>query len=67
MYSIFAPVAARSFVAVTVLMTFVAAGLWLVWTLADLAFGGQAAGLAVVALLAGTFAISRRTGRTSPG
>jgi hypothetical protein len=45
------------------LTVFAAAGLWLVWTLAEDAFGRQAAALVVLGLLLGTFAISQRTSR----
>ena len=41
------------------------AGSWLVWTLTYDALGRQAASLAVVALLGGTFAVSREIARRS--
>jgi hypothetical protein len=48
---------------VPALMAFIAAGSWWVWTLTYDALGRQAASLAVVALLGGTFAISREFAR----
>lgn len=51
-----------SFIIVPPLLVFVAAGSWLIWTLADDALGSRGASLTVFALLAGTFAVSRRIG-----
>ena len=50
---------------IVALVAFVSAGSWLVWTLTYDALGRQAASLAVVALLGGTFAISREIARRS--
>jgi hypothetical protein len=52
-----------SLIIVPALMAFIAAGSWWVWTLTYDALGRQAASLAVVALLGGTFAISREIAR----
>ena len=52
-----------SLIIVPALAAFIAAGSWLVWTLTYDALGRQAASLAVVALLGGTFAISREIAR----
>jgi hypothetical protein len=41
------------------LLAFVAAGLWLLWMLADDAFGVSTADLVVLGLLTGTFAVSQ--------
>jgi len=54
-----------SLMIVPALVATVSAGSWLVWTLTHDALGRQAAGLAVVALLGGTFAISREIARRS--
>ena len=45
------------------LVAFVAAGSWLVWAVTSLALGRQTASLAVVALVATMFAISREFAR----
>ena len=52
-----------SLIIVPALAAIIAAGSWLVWTLTYDALGRQAASLAVVALLGGTFAISREIAR----
>jgi hypothetical protein len=50
---------------IVALVAIVSAGSWLVWTLTYDALGRQAASLAVVALLGGTFAVSREIARRS--
>jgi hypothetical protein len=52
-----------SLIIVPALVAIVSAGSWLVWTLTYDALGRQAASLAVVALLGGTFAVSREIAR----
>ncbi len=54
-----------SLIIVPALVATVSVGSWLVWTLTYDALGRQAASLAVVALLGGTFAISREIARRS--
>ena len=54
-----------SLIVVPALVATVSAGSWLVWTLTYDALGRQAASLAVVALLGGTFAVSREIARRS--
>jgi hypothetical protein len=54
---------AISLIIVPAMAAFIAAASWLVWTLTYDALGRQAASLAVVALLGGTFAISREIAR----
>ena len=52
-----------SLIIVPAMVGLIAAVSWLVWTLTYDALGRQAASLAVVALLGGTFAISREIAR----
>jgi hypothetical protein len=56
-----------SLVIAPALLVFVAAGIWLLWTLADDAFGAQAASLIVLALLTGSFAVSQLITRDRSG